>query len=640
DIPPKDAVAALRATSGDAESAMAHALQVSGPAEQGNPENAAKLDVWAKMAEAQRVLERFSKSGTRRHTVKRIERVQNPRLWRRFALRRKELRDEHGHEGDNESLLFHGADKSTLEAVINEGFDIRVANVGSLGLGTYFAQDSTYSAAYSCEPRRAALNQLEVQQMEEHRAVGQTRRPAFLSDGQAMLLCRVALGNVAQGSSNLRRAPAGSDSVCRAMDNQQNDIFAVFDNSQSYPEYIVHYQCSLWDQQSEPKWLVLGKGEVLQANSCQMARTASYRATVVGFYMGSVNTPPPDSFTLDTLRELKGQAEVQKFLEENPAYLQWMFPLNNTGCHASQAPSWYPSDCAIFGQADTAGKMSHSFKHSMPAHWKKQTCDKSVQLVPLALPGAKGKLPTSVDPQAFMEAVWKDMPPESAMAACLASGEAQHVLDCFTNSGLKLQQVKHIERVQNPMLWRRFAFWQQEQKHTTEGKEQEKEAALLFHGADKQTLEAIINEGFDVRVCNAGQLGQGTYFAKASAYSATYSRASQRAKLNAKEVEHLQLLSQRGQTGRPAFLPNGHAMLLCRVALGKVTEGSQELRRPPPGFDSVSNAAQKARDQIYAVFDNNQSYPEYIVHFQQEHQQLTGESSCSWIQTKLPTSSA
>lgn len=57
-----------------------------------------------------------------------------------------------------------------------------------------------------------------------------------------MLLCRVALGNVAQGSSNLRRAPAGSDSVCRAMDNQRNDIFAVFDNSQSYPECIVHYQ--------------------------------------------------------------------------------------------------------------------------------------------------------------------------------------------------------------------------------------------------------------------------------------------------------------------------------------------------------------------------------------------------------------
>ena len=71
----------------------------------------------------------------RRKTVKRIERVQNPKLWRRFVFGRKELRDEHGHEGDNESLLFHGTDKATLEAVINQGFDIRVANRGSLGQG-------------------------------------------------------------------------------------------------------------------------------------------------------------------------------------------------------------------------------------------------------------------------------------------------------------------------------------------------------------------------------------------------------------------------------------------------------------------------------------------------------------------------
>lgn len=67
--------------------------------------------------------------------MKRIERVQNPKLWRRYAFGRKELRDEHGHEGDNESLLFHGTDKATLEAVINQGFDIRVANRGSLGQG-------------------------------------------------------------------------------------------------------------------------------------------------------------------------------------------------------------------------------------------------------------------------------------------------------------------------------------------------------------------------------------------------------------------------------------------------------------------------------------------------------------------------
>lgn len=68
--------------------------------------------------------------------MRRIERIQNEMLWRRYALRLSELRDRHGHhEGEQERLLFHGADKSTLEAVINEGFDIRVSNAGSLGQG-------------------------------------------------------------------------------------------------------------------------------------------------------------------------------------------------------------------------------------------------------------------------------------------------------------------------------------------------------------------------------------------------------------------------------------------------------------------------------------------------------------------------
>ena len=108
----------------------------------------------------------------------------------------------------------------------------------------------------------------------------------------------------------------------------------------------------------------------------------------------------------------------------------------------------------------------------------------------------------------------------------------------------------------------------------------------------------------------------GTYFAEASIYSVEYAKAARRAALDAKELQHLQMRSRNGQTGRPAFLPEGYAMLLCRVALGKVTQGSRELRRPPPGFDSVSNNAQRPQDKIYAVFDNNQSYPEYILHFQ------------------------
>ena len=103
----------------------------------------------------------------------------------------------------------------------------------------------------------------------------------------------------------------------------------------------------------------------------------------------------------------------------------------------------------------------------------------------------------------------------------------------------------------------------------------------------------------------------GTYFAAASTYSAKYSESRDGAAYNLSALHRLQQMFLKGQTGRPAFLSDGYAMLLCRVALGKATAGTYELRRPPPGFDSVSSST----DPIYAVFDNNQSYPEYILHY-------------------------
>ena len=108
--------------------------------------------------------------------------------------------------------------------------------------GTYFARDSMYSSSFSNQVRRAALNEAELNHLERSQAEGYSARPAFLADGHAMLLCRVALGKVGLGNSRLRRPPPGFDSVCRNLDLQHNDIFAVFDNNQSYPEYIVHYQ--------------------------------------------------------------------------------------------------------------------------------------------------------------------------------------------------------------------------------------------------------------------------------------------------------------------------------------------------------------------------------------------------------------
>jgi len=56
--------------------------------------------------------------------------------------------------------------------------------------------------------------------------------------------------------------------------------------------------------------------------------------------------------------------------------------------------------------------------------------------------------------------------------------------------------------------------------------------------------------------------------------------------------------------------------MYCRVLLGSVGRGANGIRRPPNKpyseelYDSVSN-----NGNIFAVFDNHQAYPEYIIHF-------------------------
>lgn len=59
-------------------------------------------------------------------------------------------------------------------------------------------------------------------------------------------------------------------------------------------------------------------------------------------------------------------------------------------------------------------------------------------------------------------------------------------------------------------------------------------------------------------------------------------------------------------------------MLMCRVVLGRVYQCTERVnfRKPPDGYDSVGTAAQVpgSGDSIFAVFDNTQAIPEYIVH--------------------------
>ena len=75
-----------------------------------------------------------------------------------------------------------------------------------------------------------------------------------------------------------------------------------------------------------------------------------------------------------------------------------------------------------------------------------------------------------------------------------------------------------------------------------------------------------------------------------------------------------------GDRSEPGFLPEAKALLVCRVALGRLHTGQPGLRLPPKGFDAVTCQGgivfpKALAAAIFAVFDNSQAYPEYIVHY-------------------------
>jgi len=55
-------------------------------------------------------------------------------------------------------------------------------------------------------------------------------------------------------------------------------------------------------------------------------------------------------------------------------------------------------------------------------------------------------------------------------------------------------------------------------------------------------------------------------------------------------------------------------MFYCRIILGEMGQGQVGLRRPPEKgngtlYDSVGT------NTMFVVFDNNQAFPEYIIHY-------------------------
>ncbi|KAF1399624.1 Poly [ADP-ribose] polymerase 12, partial [Spheniscus mendiculus] len=155
------------------------------------------------------------------YTILKIQRIQNPSLWKVFQWQKAQMKRENGGKEVNERLLFHGTKTSFVKAICIHNFDWRICGINgtNYGNGTYFARDASYSHAY-CQPAVKT---------------------------NIMFVARVLVGDYVKGNAAYVRPPTKSVDGLRFYDSCVDDelnpsIFVVFEKHQIYPEYIIEYQ--------------------------------------------------------------------------------------------------------------------------------------------------------------------------------------------------------------------------------------------------------------------------------------------------------------------------------------------------------------------------------------------------------------
>ncbi|XP_066846389.1 protein mono-ADP-ribosyltransferase PARP12 isoform X2 [Anser cygnoides] len=155
------------------------------------------------------------------YNIVRVQRIQNPSLWKVFQWKKEQMKKEAGKKEVNERLLFHGTKGARLEDICINNFDWRTcgSNGANYGKGSYFARDASYSHEY-CQS---------------------TVKP------NVMFMARVLVGDYVQGRADYVRPPTRSaDGLWfydSCVDNELNpSIFVIFEKNQIYPEYLIEYK--------------------------------------------------------------------------------------------------------------------------------------------------------------------------------------------------------------------------------------------------------------------------------------------------------------------------------------------------------------------------------------------------------------
>jgi hypothetical protein len=176
----------------------------------------------------------------RKFRVVSVHRIQNKKLWKRYAANRATLVEDvhaaraprtavrtaaivdqvlHPMVTANEVLLFHGTgSKSVADQICKNGFDPPTANSGAFGSGFYFAEDAIKSDQYTGGGGTGGVHYIFV--------------------------ARVALGRAGppQGSGMCRRPSDGFDSAVAERPGLRFREFIVYNQDRAYPEFMLTYK--------------------------------------------------------------------------------------------------------------------------------------------------------------------------------------------------------------------------------------------------------------------------------------------------------------------------------------------------------------------------------------------------------------
>ena len=151
--------------------------------------------------------------------IKKIERIQVERLWRRYAKHRAEIAEKTKKERKEiEKFLFHGTKGTNPSNVYlsEEGFDLRFSNCNCLwGRGIYFSNTASYSQDYAHQTTQ-----------------GRQLLLAYVITGQSVTLPQ----NKALIAPPFLTTNVRYDSVTNG-----TNIYVVYTNYKAYPAYIITY---------------------------------------------------------------------------------------------------------------------------------------------------------------------------------------------------------------------------------------------------------------------------------------------------------------------------------------------------------------------------------------------------------------